>query len=215
MPDRSELRLIKEKGYQFEDPFEVVSLFENKIASFIGAPYGIAVDCCTHALELSLRYLKAQGAISIPKKTYLSVPMTVLKLGATIEWKDISWEGSYPLAPYPVIDASVNFRPATYHQGTFHCLSFQQKKPLSIGRGGMILTDDAAAADWLRRASYDGRTRGTAWKNDKIKSIGYHYYLTPEDAARGILLFDALTAHQSRVGTYLDYPDISTFEVFR
>ena len=38
--------------------FEVVTKFENKLANFFGAPYAIAVDCCTHGVELCLRYKK-------------------------------------------------------------------------------------------------------------------------------------------------------------
>ena len=29
--------------------------FENRIADFYGSPYAVAIDCCTHALELVLR----------------------------------------------------------------------------------------------------------------------------------------------------------------
>ena len=29
--------------------------FENTIKEIVGAPYGIATDCCTHAIEVSLR----------------------------------------------------------------------------------------------------------------------------------------------------------------
>ena len=36
--------------------FEVVNKFENKIAEFFGAPYAVAVDCCTHGIELCLRH---------------------------------------------------------------------------------------------------------------------------------------------------------------
>ena len=35
--------------------FETVKVFEEHIAKFFGAKYGVATDCCTHALELCLR----------------------------------------------------------------------------------------------------------------------------------------------------------------
>ncbi|MNL57155.1 hypothetical protein D3C87_1806980 [compost metagenome] len=79
----------------------------------------------------------------------------------------------------------------------------------------MILTDDLAAAEWLRKSSYDGRNRGRAWKQDKIDILGYHYYMTPEDAARGILLFEKIKDQKFTAGGHQDYPDISTFEVFQ
>ena len=34
--------------------FKVVSDFENEVAHWFGAPYGVAVDCCTHGIELCL-----------------------------------------------------------------------------------------------------------------------------------------------------------------
>ena len=36
--------------------FEYVSEFESQIAEFFGAPYAVATDSCTHALELCLRH---------------------------------------------------------------------------------------------------------------------------------------------------------------
>jgi dTDP-4-amino-4,6-dideoxygalactose transaminase len=48
-----------------------------------------------------------------------------------------------------------------YEPGTLHTLSFHRRKHLAIGRGGMILTDDAEAAKWLRLARYDTRMRYT------------------------------------------------------
>ncbi|HRO66531.1 MAG TPA: DegT/DnrJ/EryC1/StrS family aminotransferase, partial [Pseudobdellovibrionaceae bacterium] len=120
----------------------------------------------------------------------------------------------YRLDPYPVIDASLCFDPGTYQTGTFMCLSFQQKKSLPIGRGGMILTSDPAAADWLRAASYDGRTRGRRWKEDPVRMRGYHYYMTPEDAARGLLLLHDGRFPQAEAQGASDYPDLSALEVF-
>ena len=35
--------------------FETVQEFEKQIAKFYGAPYAVATDCCTHAVELCLR----------------------------------------------------------------------------------------------------------------------------------------------------------------
>lgn len=54
---RPELRQLKEMGYQFEDAREVVTMFEQRVCDFTGAKYAISTDCCTHALELALRYL--------------------------------------------------------------------------------------------------------------------------------------------------------------
>ena len=46
--------------------------FEKTIAEYYGAPYGVAVDCCTHALELCLR-LKDYPYATLPYRTYISI----------------------------------------------------------------------------------------------------------------------------------------------
>ena len=46
--------------------FEAVSELENKVAEFFGSPYAVAVDCCTHGIELCLR-LKHYKKIKDPK----------------------------------------------------------------------------------------------------------------------------------------------------
>ena len=45
--------------------FEKVRIFENKIADFFGAPYAVAVDSCTHGIELCLRLTLAKK-IKVP-----------------------------------------------------------------------------------------------------------------------------------------------------
>ena len=50
--------------------FESIAEFEKQVASFFGSPYGVAVDCCTHAIELCLREQKIQK-FSTPKRTYI------------------------------------------------------------------------------------------------------------------------------------------------
>ena len=51
--------------------FKKVQEFENAIAKFFGAPYAVAVDCCTHGLELCLRYTKEKKNQSTTKNLYL------------------------------------------------------------------------------------------------------------------------------------------------
>ena len=70
--------------------FEAVKEFEQKLAKFFGASYAVAVDCCTHGVELSLRYTNAKKII-IPKRTYLSIPFLSNKLNIDLEWKDENW----------------------------------------------------------------------------------------------------------------------------
>ena len=60
--------------------FETVTKFEETIANFFGAPYAVATDSCTHAIELCL-LLKDVKESTCPSRTYLSIPMTFRKLG--------------------------------------------------------------------------------------------------------------------------------------
>jgi hypothetical protein len=62
----------------------------------------------------------------------------------------------------------------------------------------------------------DGRDRELLWVNDDISEIGYHYYMTPEDAARGILLFDELSmVAPDKTWTWQDYKPLTEYTVFK
>ena len=70
-------------------------------------------------------------------------------------------------------------------------ISFQFKKHLSLGRGGIILTDNKNAAIELKKMSYDGRLPDIPWRDQNINSMGYHYYMTPETAELGLKKLDS------------------------
>lgn len=212
---RGEIDLLKAHGYEFSDPSLVVDIFEKKIAQWTGAPYAVATDCATHAMELCLRYQPLPKTITVPRHTYLSVPQTLRKLGTRVEWSDEQWQGVYTLAPTNIIDSSLRLAPKMYQANALMCLSFQIKKRLPIGRGGMILTDCKTTYDWLKRSVYDGRTPYTAWKTDTITQMGYHYYMTPEDAARGLLLFDQGLSTTDDMGGWRDYPDLTQMDFYK
>lgn len=188
--------------------FDSVYKFEETIANFYGALYGVATDCGTHALELCLR-AQRNNQLTCPKHTYLSVPMTFIKLGLQWSWTDEPWEHYYRLGDTNIIDASVMWEQNSYIPNTLMCLSFQFQKHLSLGRGGMILTDDYTIYEKLLKMSYDGRTRGAPWATQIITSMGYHYYMTPETAELGLEKFIKVKDMPSRQWSYRDYPDLS------
>ena len=103
-------------------------------------------------------------------------------------------------------------------ENTFYCLSFNFKKILSTGKGGMILTDDEDAAEWFKRMRYDGRP--SIYYNDilsmNVKDIGYHMYMAPEQAVMGIQNFYALNKNRdSDSSCSADYQvDLSKLECF-
>ena len=59
--------------------FEIISKFENRVSDFFGSPYAVALDGCTHGIELCLRHQNI-GVISVPKRTYISIPFLSHKL---------------------------------------------------------------------------------------------------------------------------------------
>jgi dTDP-4-amino-4,6-dideoxygalactose transaminase len=212
---RPEPKLLLDKGYRWVDAREIVDIFENKVAEYFGSKYAVAIDCCSHSIFLCLRYLRTINQlqygdlITIPNHTYVSVPMQINHAGLRVDFWDIKWDGCYPIFPTNVIDAAVMWEKNSYVQGSLMCLSFQLKKAVPIGKGGMILTDDINAYNWLRLARYDGRDLITPYDSEgHVKMIGWHYYMTPEDAARGILLMDQVGDKGKYMGSG-DYPDVS------
>jgi len=168
------------------NPFKVVQMFEEEVAEYTGAPYAIAIDSCTDALFLCCHYHKVQE-VTIPKKTYLSVPQSIQHAGGKVIFEDIEWTGTYQLKPYPIYDAAKRFTSDMYIKGSFMCLSFHIKKLLPIGKGGMILTDSAEAVKWFKKARYEGRSEKN-YMEDNIQFAGWNMYMSPEQAARGLFL---------------------------
>jgi dTDP-4-amino-4,6-dideoxygalactose transaminase len=212
--ERPELALLKQAGYSWTDPYDIVEEFEQKVAAFAGAPYAVAVDCCSHGLFLALKYCRAQGTITIPRHTYASVPMQIQHAGCDVEFEPVEWSGVYQLKPYSVWDGATRWRSGMYQQG-LHVVSFQIKKRIPIGRGGIILTDDYAACRWLKKARHDGRDMKTFYADDDFEFAGWHYYMTPEDAARGILLMDAIPGDFEDSGNHNSYVDLGIKTIFK
>lgn len=151
----------------------------------------------------------------VPKKTYHSVPMSVLHAGGSVKFTDTKWKGDYQLKPYPIIDSAVRFKKGMYKAGEYRCLSFQYSKHIPIGRGGMILTDSKKAADLFRLARNDGR-REIQKEMDLVSSFGWNMYMTPEQAARGLSLFYWRIYGKKEIQDInMDYMDLSKLPAFR
>lgn len=193
--------------------FEVVTKFENQVAEFFGAPYAIAFDSCTHGVEVCLRYTNATK-INVPKRTYLSIPFLANKLGIELEWREEDWQDYYYLTDN-VIDAAVLWKENSYIPNTFMGLSFQFQKHLSLGRGGIILTDNKEAALQLKKMSYDGRIPNTPWRDQNIDTIGYHYYMTPETAQNGLDKLPKAIETTPRQWVVTDWPDLTEMNIFK
>ena len=191
--------------------FEKIKLFEESVAEFFGAPYAIAVDSCTHGVELSLRLTKS-NKIYVPKNTYISIPFLSNKLNIELEWKDENWQDYYYLTNN-VIDAAVLWKKNSYIPNTLMSVSFQYQKHLSLGRGGIILTDNFEKAIELKKMSYDGRLPNKPWREQSIETVGYHYYMTPETAELGLNKLKKAIETEPRQWLISDWPDLSKMKV--
>jgi dTDP-4-amino-4,6-dideoxygalactose transaminase len=192
--------------------FKIVEQFENQIADFYGSKYAVAVDSCTHGVELCLRLTNAKE-IYVPNHTYLSIPFLSKKLNINLIWKDEIWDGYYYLTD-KVIDAAVLWKKNSYIPNTFMCVSFQYQKHLSLGRGGIILTDNEESYNILKKMSYDGRIPNIPWREQNIEIVGYHYYMTPETAKMGLEKLPEAINSTPKIWTINDWPNLTKMKVF-
>ena len=94
-------------------------------------------------------------------------------------------------------------------------LSFQYQKHLSLGRGGLILTDNKEIAIELKKMSYDGRLPNIPWRDQNISSMGYHYYMTPETAQLGLEKLPKAIQTPPKKWVVTDWPDLTKMEIFK
>lgn len=198
------------------NPYRIVKMFEEELSEYTGAPYVITVDSCTNALFLCCKYLEV-GEVTIPSKTYLSVPMSIMHSGGEVVFdkREMTnhWEGVYQLKPYPIYDSAKRFTSGMYEPSTFMCLSFHMKKHLNIGKGGAILTDNKEAYEWFKKARYEGRSE-KFYKEDSIDQLGWNMYMTPQQAAQGLCLMQNYPEHKEDQQEKGGYRDLTEFPVF-
>jgi dTDP-4-amino-4,6-dideoxygalactose transaminase len=197
-------------------PYKIVRQFEETIAEYAGSKFAVAVESCSAAIFLSCLCVPMRhGVVTIPRFTYPSVPASILHAGGYVDFSPDPWRGVYKLEPYSIVDGALRFRRGMY-QGGLHCLSFHAKKLLPIGRGGMILTDDEETVRWFRIMRFDGREERDLSQQQVIHHLGWNMYMQPEQAARGLLLFNMI---KNRELEDLDveaqgYPDLSRSEIY-
>jgi dTDP-4-amino-4,6-dideoxygalactose transaminase len=190
-------------------------MFEEEIAHYTGAPYAVSVNSCTNALFLACKWIGVEGKeVIIPKRTYLSPPQSILQAGGHLTFEDISWEGIYQLKPFPIYDAAKRLTSNMYIPESLMCLSFHIKKHLKIGKGGMILADDLKAAEWLKKARYEGRS-DVPYHEDNICDEGWNMYMTPEQATRGLMLMQNYPENMPDILENPPYRDLTEFEIFK
>jgi dTDP-4-amino-4,6-dideoxygalactose transaminase len=200
----------------YSNPFDAISDFESILSKYTNAPYVVTTDCCTHAIELCFRYKQYNNMLSnklvtIPSRTYISVPMTFHKLNIPYKFIEQTWRDEYNFGFTNVWDSARFLHFNMYRPGQMQCLSFGRTKPLEIGRGGAILLDDSKAYNWLKQASYDGRDLNISpWEDQKTFNIGYHYMMRPEECVNGI---NKLNSNEVCMTYNHTYPNLSNINI--
>ena len=208
--------------------YKITEDFEKALSEYTGAPYVVTVDNQSNALFLSLYYEKnikesiKTDAITIPSRTYPSVPCEIIHAGLKVNFSPVEGKtikGAYPLEGSNVWDSALRFTANMYIPNTHMCVSFTGPyKHFKLSKGGAILTDSLEAYHWFKRARYSGR-RECSYHDDNLDMIGWNFYMMPELATRGMLLMgqfyniDGSKKHQEDLE--LPYPDLSKFEIYK
>ena len=202
------------KVTDFADPWDAVKEFESAVAAYAGAPYCITTDNGTHAIKIAMLLKHNKQAIAFPARTYLSVLMVMHELGIPYTLTDTSWRGEYLFEGTNIWDSARIFEENMYRPGAVQCVSFGHTKPLQIGRGGCILTDDPVLYKRASRMRMDGRDIFTfnPWADQKEFELGFHYYMRPEECVTGLnlLLEKKFTQQEDR---FYNYPDCRTIKI--
>lgn len=208
--------------------YDITNEFEKRLADYTGAPYVITVDNQSNALFLALYYEHyvnkslTTDEITIPSRTYPSVPCEIIHAGLKVNFKPVkgkTLKGAYQLEGSNIWDSALRFTSKMYKPETHMCVSFTGPyKHFKLSKGGAILTDSYEAYLWFRRARYSGR-RECSYHDDHFDMLGWNFYMMPELAARGVLLIgqfyntDGTPKHNNDLE--LPYPDLSKFEIYK
>lgn len=207
--------------------YKITEDFEEKLSDYTGAKYVVTVDNMSNGLFLALYYehyinksIKTD-TITIPNRTYPSVPCEIIHAGLNVGWDQVKGKtitGAYQLKGSNVWDSALRFTHNMYTPNTHMCISFTGPyKHFKLSKGGAILTDNYDAYLWLKRARYSGR-RECAYEIDNLDMLGWNMYMMPELAARGLLLITQFyDKHHNPIhleDITLPYPDLSKFKIY-
>ena len=188
--------------------FDRLFKFEQDLAKYTGAPYVVATDGCTHALELCFRYDRPLF-LAFTAYTYLSIPMLMHQLEINYVYTSEEWTGEYQFHGTRIWDSARRLEPGMYRPGQMQCLSFGYSKPMEVGKMGAILLDDEQAYGEISCWRSDGRDlRVVPWHSVRIYGSGWHYCPTLEDCAQALEKLPFVDQEPK----YQEYPDLRTID---
>jgi len=207
--------------------YKITEDFEKALADYTGAQYAVTLDNMSNALFLTLYYEYhvnksiTSDEITIPNRTYPSVPCEIIHAGLKVNFKKVKGKtisGAYQLEGSNVWDSALSFTADMYKPGSHMCVSFTGPyKHFKLSKGGAILTDNYDAYLWFKRARYSGR-RECSYHDDNLDMLGWNFYMMPELAARGLLLMNQFYntdgSKKHNADLELPYPDLSKFEIY-
>jgi len=207
--------------------YKITEDFEKALADYTGAQYAVTLDNMSNALFLALYYEYhvnksiTSDEITIPNRTYPSVPCEIIHAGLKVNFKKVKGKtisGAYQLEGSNVWDSALSFTADMYKPGSHMCVSFTGPyKHFKLSKGGAILTDNYDAYLWFKRARYSGR-RECSYHDDNLDMLGWNFYMMPELAARGLLLMNQFYntdgSKKHNADLELPYPDLSKFEIY-
>ena len=208
------------------NPYKSTNDFESALAEYTGSPYVICLDNMSNALFLSLYYENhvkktCKEYITIPSRTYPSVPCEIIHAGLKVKFNKIDGEtltGAYLLEGSNVWDSALRFTADMYIPQSHMCVSFTGPyKHFKLSKGGAILTDSQEANAWFRRSRYSGRNE-CSYLEDNLDMLGWNFYMMPELATRGLLLMNQFYKSGKKIHNQdltLPYPDLSTHEAYK
>jgi hypothetical protein len=77
----------------------------------------------------------------------------------------------------------------------------------------MILTDNANAVSWFKQARYEGRNE-KIYHEDDINMLGWNMYMTPQEAAHGLVLMQNYPIDAPDLDENNGYKDLAKFTLF-
>jgi perosamine synthetase len=180
-------------------PFSFVAstnalLFENAVPVFVDVDLrtgNIDATQLRDAAENIAKYLPRKGVVKNAKLKAL-LPVDVFGQPADMDAiLDIARKFNLP-----VIEDSCEALGATYkgkHAGTFGdygIFAFYPNKQITTGEGGMVITSNDEAADFMRGLRNQGRAVGDTWLQHT--HLGYNYRLDEMSAAMGAVQMSRL-----------------------
>ncbi len=208
-----------------------IQAFEREFAAHVGTEHAVAVSSGTAALHLAVRAVAPGGRTVVSALGGDAAAAAVRAAGGEVAW----WDAP---APIPAGEALVLVHPfglradppdtdlpmiedcraalglGVGRAGVVACWSFADGRPLAMGEGGMLTTDDEAIAARARLLRQHAMTSGT-WDRHRghsdsydVVDIGFNFRLDEPRAALGSAQLAHLDERRATVEAVLvDDPD--------